>query len=198
MGPDAIVKAVTVLTHDYDPAQGGFSVRPKFPSAPLLSFLLARYQKTGDKQLLRMVTNTLDHMADGGIYDHLGGGFHRYSTDAFWRVPHFEKMLYDQALLVPIYLDAYRITYNPGYRQVARETLAFVEREMRGADGGFYSTIDADSEGIEGKFYLWSPAQVHLVLEGDSRLFDALYGVTDAGDLDGKSVLRLAGPPGRA
>ena len=138
-----------------------------------------------------MVTTTLDHMAAGGIYDQLGGGFHRYSTDAIWRVPHFEKMLYDQAQLVLVYLDAYRITHKPRYRQVVEETLAFVSREMRDKDGGFTSTLDADSEGEEGKFYLWTPGQVKAVLGDDAALFEEIYGVTEAGDLEGKSVLHV-------
>jgi uncharacterized protein len=191
---DIPTRAVASLAAAYDAVHGGFGSRPKFPQAPELAFLIARYRKTGDKQLLHMVTNTLDHMADGGIYDQLGGGFHRYSTDDHWCVPHFEKMLYDQALLVPIYLDAYRITYNPRYRQVVQETLAFVSRELHNPEGGFYSTLDADSEGTEGKYYLWTPAQTHEVLGGEAALFNDLYGVTADGDLDGKSVLHLVRP----
>ncbi len=188
-------QAVLGLKQRYDLKQGGFSQRPKFPEAPNLAFLLARYRKTGDKTLLAMVTNTLDHMAAGGIYDQLGGGFHRYSTDAIWRVPHFEKMLYDQALLVDVTLDAYAITHRPRYKQVVEETLAFVNREMRDKSGGFYSTLDADSEGEEGKYYLWTPEQVHAELGQDASSFDSRYGVTSAGDLDGKSVLHLAALP---
>jgi uncharacterized protein YyaL (SSP411 family) len=191
---DAPSRAIDALSHAYDAAQGGFGSRPKFPQAPELAFLLARYRKTGDKKLLRMVTNTLDHMADGGIYDQLGGGFHRYSTDQYWRVPHFEKMLYDQALLVPVYLDAYQLTYKPRYRQVVRETLAFVGRELSNGEGGFCSTLDADSEGEEGRYYLWTPAQVQKVLGGDAPLFSDLFGVTAEGDLGNGSVLHLALP----
>ncbi len=189
---DVLQQAVAALERRYDPQQGGFAQRPKFPEAPNLAFLLARYRQTGDKSLLAMVTNTLDHMAAGGIYDQLGGGFHRYSTDAMWRVPHFEKMLYDQAQLVPIYLDASQIKHERRYRQIAEETLDFVAWEMRDKEGGFYSSIDADSEGEEGKFYLWTPDQVREVLGGDAPLFEELFGVTGAGDLDGKSVLHIA------
>ena len=186
--------AVTQLAKRFDKQEGGFAARPKFPEAPGLAFLLARYHKTGDKTVLAMVTTTLDHMADGGIYDQIGGGFHRYSTDALWRVPHFEKMLYDQAQLVPVYLDAYRITHNARYRKVVEETLAFVGREMRDTDGGFTSTLDADSEGEEGKFYLWTPDQVKETLGGEAPLFAARYGVTPKGDLEGKSVLHVSVP----
>jgi uncharacterized protein YyaL (SSP411 family) len=191
---DAPARAIASLANTYDARHGGFGSRPKFPQAPELAFLLARYHSTGDKKLLGMATNTLDHMADGGIYDQLGGGFHRYSTDDAWRVPHFEKMLYDQALLVPLYLDAYRATYKPRYRQVVQETLAFVDRELHNPEGGFYSTLDADSEGAEGKYYLWTPAQTAHTLGGAAPLFNALYGVTPEGDVDGGSVLHLTMP----
>ncbi len=186
--------AVADLKARYDTAQGGFSPKPKFPQAPNLSFLLAYYRKTGDKTALQMVTNTLDHIADGGIYDQIGGGFHRYSVDGIWRVPHFEKMLYDQALLVPIYLDAYKITHKPRYKQVVQETLAFLNRELRDKDGGFTSSLDADSEGEEGKFYLWTSSQVEEALGKDAPLFVETYGVTSAGDIEGKSVLHIAKP----
>jgi uncharacterized protein YyaL (SSP411 family) len=189
---DVLQQAVQGLRSRFDAAQGGFSQRPKFPGAPNLAFLLARFRKTGDKAMLGMVTTTLDRMAAGGIYDQLGGGFHRYSTDAIWRVPHFEKMLYDQSQLVLVYLDAYKITGKLSYKQVAEETLTFVSREMHDKDGGFTSTLDADSEGEEGKFYVWAPGQVKAVLGQDAPLFEELYGVTEAGDLEGKSVPHVA------
>ena len=185
-------QAVAALRSRFDAGEGGFSQQPKFPEAPNLAYLLARYRKTGDKSILAMVTTTLDHMAAGGIYDQLGGGFHRYSTDAIWRVPHFEKMLYDQSQLVLIYLEAYRITHKQRYKEIVEETLAFVSREMRDKEGGFTSTLDADSEGEEGKFYLWTPEQVRAVLGEDARLFQEIYGVRAAGDLEGKSVLHMA------
>lgn len=186
--------AANSLKGNYDSVNGGFSPKPKFPQAPNLAFLLSYFRKTGDKTVLQMVTNTLDHIANGGIYDQIGGGFHRYSTDSLWRVPHFEKMLYDQALLVPIYLDAYQITHKPRYKQVVQETLSFLIRELLDKDGGFYSSLDADSEGEEGKFYLWTPTQLEEVLGQDARLFAELYGVTATGDLEGKSVLHIAKP----
>ncbi len=185
-------RVVQGLRQRFDAAEGGFAKQPKFPEAPNLAFLLARYRKTHDKTALAMVTRTLDHMAAGGIYDQIGGGFHRYSTDAIWRVPHFEKMLYDQAQLALVYLDAFEITHVPRYRQIVEETLAFVEREMRDGEGGFMSTLDADSEGQEGKFYLWTPDQFREVLGDDAPLFEAVYGVSASGDLDGKSVLHSA------
>lgn len=190
----ALKTAFEEMKARYDTVQGGLSPKPKFPQTPNLTFLLSYYRKTNDKSALKMVTNTLDHMANGGIYDQIGGGFHRYSTDGIWRVPHFEKMLYDQALLVPVYLDAYQITQKPRYKQVVQETLAFLSRELRDKDGGFYSSLDADSEGEEGKFYLWTSSQVEEVLGKDAPLFMAAYGVTRAGDIEGKSVLHIAKP----
>ncbi len=189
LSPSLLDNAVAALNHSYDPTNGGFGTRLKFPDAPKLAFLIARCRANHAPKLLNMVTNTLDHIADGGVYDQLGGGFHRYSTDAIWRVPHFEKMLYDQAQLVQIYLDAYELTHTPRYKQVVEETLAFVQREMRDPAGGFWSALDADSEGEEGKFYLWTPTQIKAVLGDDADLFSAAYGVTAKGDLEGKSVL---------
>lgn len=185
-------RAMAELKRRYDPAEGGFAQKPKFPEAPNIAFLLARYRSTGDRSALDMALKTLDRMAAGGIYDQIGGGFHRYSTDAVWRVPHFEKMLYDQALLTLVYLEAYEITHRPRYREVVEETLGFVEREMRDSTGGFYSTLDADSEGEEGKFYLWTPAQIRVALGADAPLFQQTFGVTQEGDIDGKSVLHRA------
>ncbi|HET6387532.1 MAG TPA: DUF255 domain-containing protein [Armatimonadota bacterium] len=185
----AIQQAAADLSARYDAVNGGFGLAPKFPEAPNLQFLLDRYQSTHDPALLKMLTHTLDEMAAGGIYDQLSGGFHRYSTDDHWRVPHFEKMLYDQALLIPIYLDVWKITRRPIYRRVAVETLNFVETAFRLPGGGFASSFDADSEGVEGKYYLWTPAQVKAVLGPAASRFDERYGVTAAGDLDGKSVL---------
>ena len=157
---------------NFDPIHGGFGAAPKFPQAMSLDFLLRRYHRTQDFSLLNAITKTLDSMAYGGIYDQIGGGFHRYSVDERWLVPHFEKMLYDNALLSRVYLDAFMRTQNPLYQRVACETLDYVRREMTASFGGFYSAQDADSEGVEGKYYVWTPDEIEAVLGvEDARLF---------------------------
>ncbi|MGZ4796863.1 MAG: thioredoxin domain-containing protein [Acidimicrobiia bacterium] len=174
----------------FDPVDGGFGSAPKFPPAMTLDFLLRTHLRdeaeeassSGGPAPLAMVVATLDAMAAGGIYDHLGGGFARYSTDAVWLVPHFEKMLYDQALLVGAYLRAHLVTGLPRYREVVEETIDYVLRDLRHADGGFYSAEDADSEGIEGKFYLWSPAEIRAICGDDADAVITTFGVTDAGN----------------
>ena len=179
---------------NYDPIHGGFGAAPKFPQAMSLDFLLRRYHRTQDLSLLNAITNTLDCMARGGIYDQIGGGFHRYSVDAQWLVPHFEKMLYDNALLSRVYLDAYMRTRNPLYKRIACETLDYVRREMTDPSGGFYSAQDADSEGEEGKYYVWTPAEIEAVLGAeDARVFGEYYGVTAEGNFEGKNILFLTG-----
>ncbi len=182
--------AVAQFTDDFDETHGGFGTAPKFPSAMGLSFLLRSHRRSGNPRTLTMVTKTLDMMAAGGIYDHIGGGFARYSTDARWLVPHFEKMLYDNALLARVYVEAYQVTQTPLYRQVATEVLDYVRREMTGPEGGFYSSTDADSEGVEGKFFVWTPTEVRNVLQNDeeARRFCALYDITEAGNWEHKSI----------
>jgi uncharacterized protein YyaL (SSP411 family) len=177
----------------FDTKDGGFRSAPKFPPSMLLGFLLRLYAKTKDETLLPMVTTTLDKMAQGGIYDQVGGGFARYSTDDEWLVPHFEKMLYDNALLSKVYLEAFQVTGNPEYARIARETFTYLLRDMRAPEGGFYSAEDADSEGEEGKFYVWTPDEIEAVLgPEDGRLFSQLYDVTPHGNFEeGKSILRL-------
>ena len=139
-----------------------------------------------------MVEDSLHKMAMGGIYDQIGGGFHRYSTDAYWLVPHFEKMLYDNALLSKLYLHAYQATGNPLYRRITEETLDYVLREMTDARGGFYSTQDADSEGVEGKFFVWSLEEIQAVLgEDEGELIAGYFGVTEAGNFEGKNILNV-------
>jgi uncharacterized protein YyaL (SSP411 family) len=157
--------------------------------------LLRIHRRFGDEESLAMVRHTLDHMARGGMYDQLGGGFHRYSTDARWLVPHFEKMLYDNALLVPAYLGAYQLTGDSFYQEIVEDTLAYILREMTSPEGAFYSTQDADSEGVEGKFFVWSVEQAEAVLgKEESRLFSSVYDVTEEGNWEGHNILHLSRP----
>ena len=182
--------AVTQFKEDFDKTYGGFGGAPKFPPAAGLSLLLRCYRRSGDAHTLAMATKTLDMMAAGGIYDHIGGGFARYSTDARWLVPHFEKMLYDNALLARVYVEAYQVTKNPDYRRVACEVLDYVLREMTGPTGGFYSATDADSEGVEGKFFVWQPAEVQAATGNaeDARRYCALYDITEKGNWEHASI----------
>ncbi len=154
-------QAARALGRAFEPIHGGFGRAPKFPHPMDLKVLLRRYARTGDAHALHMVRHTLDKMARGGIYDHLGGGFARYSTDDRWLVPHFEKMLYDNALLAQVYLEAFQVTRSPDDARIARETLDYVLGRMTSPEGGFSATEDADSEGVEGKYYVWSLAEVH-------------------------------------
>jgi uncharacterized protein YyaL (SSP411 family) len=180
------------LARSFDSRWGGFGNAPKFPRAMELNLLLRCWRRSGDEDLLTMVTNTLDHMATGGIYDQLGGGFHRYSVDAEWLVPHFEKMLYDNALLVGTYLDAWQVTGRPEYARVVRETLDYVLRDMTAPEGGFYSAEDADSEGDEGKFYVWTPREIERVLVPQrAKTFCTVYDVTEAGNFEGRNIPHL-------
>ncbi len=181
-----IARAVDDLAARYDAVHGGFGPPPKFPPHRGLSLLLAQHRRTGDENLLRMATKTFDAMARGGMYDQVGGGFHRYSTDAQWLVPHFEKMLYDNALLTDAYLDAWEATRDPFYRRIVEECFTWLGREMTHPSGGFYSTLDADSEGEEGKFYVWRPSEVIGVIgREDGDLFNAFYGITERGNFEG-------------
>ncbi|MEK7216830.1 MAG: thioredoxin domain-containing protein, partial [Chloroflexota bacterium] len=162
-------EAYANIKERYDPTYGGFGGAPKFPQPMTLEFLLRVAHRTGNAEALDMATNTLVNMARGGMYDQLGGGFHRYSVDAYWLVPHFEKMLYDNALLSRAYLNGYQLTRDPFFRRVAEETLDYVQREMVSPEGAFYSTEDADSEGHEGKYYVWSEAEIDRVTRVEVR-----------------------------
>ena len=191
-GADLLDHAYRFLSSRFDPTHGGFGAAPKFPQPVTLEFALRVHARTGDHQAMSMVTHTLRKMAGGGMHDHLGGGFHRYSVDARWLVPHFEKMLYDNALLARVYLHAFQATGDTDLRDVAKRTLDHLLRDMRDPAGGFYSALDADSEGEEGVFYVWSPAQVREVLKGEvADLFERCYDVTDIGNFEGRSILHL-------
>ena len=199
--PDLLVRARDQAVARIDPTWGGIGGRTKFPSSTPIGFLLRYYRRTGDEESLRLATLTLDRMANGGLYDHVGGGFHRYSTDPRWLVPHFEKMLYDNALLVPIYLEAAQVTGRDEYRRVAREVLDYVALEMTAPGGGFYSATDADSrrpdgEMEEGWFFTWTPSELDAVLGPErARVVSAFYGVTADGNLEGRNILhRLRSP----
>jgi uncharacterized protein YyaL (SSP411 family) len=182
--------ATSQLRQIFDNVHGGFGRAPKFPHAMDVRLLLRVWKRFGDDSALHMVRKTLDGMARGGMYDHLGGGFHRYSTDARWLVPHFEKMLYDNALLVPAYLEAFQATGESFYRDVVEETLGYVTREMTSKEGAFFSTQDADSEGEEGKFFVWSKAEVEQDLGRElSPPFCSVFDVTAEGNWEGHNIL---------
>jgi uncharacterized protein YyaL (SSP411 family) len=186
-------RAYAELARRFDPRWGGFGAAPKFPQSMVLELLLRHWKRTGSAEALEMATLTLRRMAEGGMYDHVGGGFARYSTDAQWLVPHFEKMLYDNALLARVYLHAWQATGDPEHRRVVEETLGWVMREMTSPEGGFYSALDADSEGEEGKFYLWTADEVDALLGAEGGpLFRRYYDVSEAGNFEGKNILHTA------
>ena len=190
VGQQELDSAVEQFSTDFDPIHGGFGQAPKFPPATGLAFLLRQYQRTGTEHVLHMVCKTLDAMAAGGMYDHIGGGFARYSTDERWLVPHFEKMLYDNALLAKTYLEAFQVTGNLDYKRVTRETLDYVIREMTSPEGGYYSATDADSEGVEGKFFVWDPEEIREIVpsEQDAVRFCAYYDITADGNWEHHSI----------
>ncbi|MFQ5917336.1 MAG: thioredoxin domain-containing protein [Candidatus Binatia bacterium] len=182
--------AAELLSRSYDPEHGGLGRAPKFPNVGVLELFLRTYRRSGNERFLEMVTHSLTRMAEGGIYDHLGGGFHRYSVDEKWLVPHFEKMLYDNAQLIRIYVDVFRITKDPFFKQVVEQTLDHLLREMFHPQGGFYSTQDADSEGVEGKFFVWSRNEVMGILgEEVGEIFCRIYDVSDLGNFEGHNIL---------
>ncbi len=185
------------IISQYEPTHAGFGNAPKFPQPMAIEFLLRHWRRTGDERARSAALHTLDQMARGGMYDQLGGGFHRYSVDGEWLVPHFEKMLYDNAQLARAYLMGYQATGNAFYRTVVEQVLNYVLRDMTDPSGGFYSTEDADSEGVEGKFYVWTPAELDSLLgDEDARLFAAYYDVTERGNFEhGSSILHVTDTP---
>ena len=193
---DILHQAYSTLATNFDYQNGGFGNAPKFPQPMGPEFLLRYYHHGYNPRALELVEITLEKMAYGGIYDQIGGGFHRYSTDAYWLVPHFEKMLYDNALLARLYLHTHLITGRPLYRRIVEETLDYVLREMTDSSGGFYSAQDADSEGVEGKFFVWTPDEIRAVLgDADSEVFSSYYGVTPNGNFEGENILNIRQDP---
>ena len=192
LSKDTMSQAYARLRNGFDEEHGGFGTAPKFPQPMALDFLLRHHAASGDANALEMVEMTLTRMARGGMYDQLGGGFHRYSTDPFWLVPHFEKMLYDNALLSRLYIHACQATGSPLYARIAQETIDYVLREMTDPLGGFYSAQDADSEGEEGKFFIWTPGEIDVVLgREDGAIVQAHFGVTHEGNFEGRNILHL-------
>ncbi len=186
---ETLQKAYRQSMSIFDRRHGGFGESPKFPTPHNLAFLLRFWKETGEKEALNMVEKTLESMYNGGIYDHIGFGFSRYSTDEKWLVPHFEKMLYDNALLAMVYIEAYQVTGKELYASVAREIFTYILRDMTSPEGGFYSAEDADSEGAEGKFYVWSPDEIKEVLgERDGEIFCRKYNITPGGNFEGHSI----------
>jgi uncharacterized protein len=188
-GPEVLDGAYRALRGQHDDEWGGFGRQPKFPQTMSHELLLRAHGHNREPTLLEAVTTSLDAMASGGIYDHLGGGFARYSVDAFWMVPHFEKMLYDQALLARLYLHGWQVTGEPRFRQVLAEVIGYVLRDLRHPDGGLYSAEDADSEGEEGKFYVWRAEEIREVLGGAADAAIEWFGVTPQGNFEGSNIL---------
>jgi uncharacterized protein YyaL (SSP411 family) len=190
--PDIIARAADKHLRNSDPVNGGFGREPKFPHAGELSLLLRHYRRSGDLAYLQAAEKALMGMARGGIRDHLAGGFARYSVDARWIVPHFEKMLYDNALLVAAYADALQVTGNEYYLEVIRSTLDFMLSEMHDESGGFYSALDADSEGEEGRFYVWTRDEIESIIGNDADLFCPFYNVIEHGNFEGRNILHVS------
>jgi uncharacterized protein YyaL (SSP411 family) len=189
---ETLEAAFESLRAAFDYEHGGWDGGPKFPPSLVLEFLLRYHHRTGEPVAWDMVARTLEAMARGGMYDQIGGGFHRYSVDAYWRVPHFEKMLYDNAQLARVYLHAWQVSGDPFFHAIAEETLDFVLREMSHPAGGFIASLDADSEGEEGKFYLWTAAEIANLLGNLAGRFNAAYGVTESGNFEGRNILTFS------
>ena len=191
-GINTIQQTANNLLSRLNPLTGGFGEAPKFPNEPALLFLLQIATRDSNKPLNKDLASTLDLMSQGGIYDQIGGGFHRYATDDIWLIPHFEKMLYNQAQLSQVYLHAYRITAKDNYARIARQILDYVLTEMTSSEGGFYSATDADSEGVEGKYFVWQPDKIRETLSPeDADLAIDLFAITEKGNFDGRNVLHL-------
>ncbi len=188
--PDIIAASCEKISRAYDSDNGGLGQAPKFPNAGVYELFLRHFHHSKNERYLEMIVHTLTKMAQGGIYDHLGGGFHRYSVDAKWLVPHFEKMLYDNAQLLSIYAHAYAITGEPLFESVVEETARYLLREMFQAGGGFYSTQDADSEGEEGKFFVWTADEINRLLGTEAgEVFCRIYDVSEQGNFEEKNIL---------
>ncbi|HUF64924.1 MAG TPA: thioredoxin domain-containing protein [Gemmatimonadaceae bacterium] len=195
LSPHALELAFRSLAQQYDARHGGFGGAPKFPASMALDFILRHWKRTGAGYALEIALESFRHMARGGIYDQVGGGFARYSVDAVWLVPHFEKMLYDNALLTRLGVHLWRATRDAEVRRVTEETLRWVAREMTAPEGGFYSSLDADSEGHEGKFYVWTDAELDELLGEDAPVAKSWWGVRPGGNFEGKSILHVEGNP---
>jgi hypothetical protein len=190
LSPAVVAAGAENIARAYDSDNGGLGQAPKFPNAGVYELFLRHYSHSKNERFLEMVIHTLTKMGQGGIYDHLGGGFHRYSVDAKWLVPHFEKMLYDNAQLVRIYANAYTISREPLFKSIVEETVGYLFREMLDPKGGFYSTQDADSEGEEGKFFVWTAEEINRVIgESEGEIFCRMYDVGEPGNFEGKSIL---------
>lgn len=195
LSTEILNEATSKLLHYFDEQHGGFGDQPKFPQPMTLEFAMSQYRRSGNLDVLYIAEHTLQQMAEGGIYDQIGGGFHRYSVDRVWLVPHFEKMLYDNSQLLRAYLHAWQITGRAYYRQIIDETVDYVLREMTAPQGGFYSTQDADSEGEEGKFFVWTANEIAEILgKEDADLLGHYYGVTAMGNFEGKTILHITRP----
>lgn len=192
---EQFVKIFEQIMSSADRQEGGFGRAPKFPQTLTIRFLLRHHWYSGNEDALRQALLSLDKMISGGLYDQVGGGFARYATDRNWLVPHFEKMLYDNALLIIVLSEAYQITKQPLYAETVQYTMDFIERELMDAEGGFYSSLDADSEGEEGKYYVWGKEEIEAILQEEAPLFCKFYGVTDEGNWEGHNILNVSQPP---